>query len=287
MPSRAPRRRRASASAPSETDFRVIRALRAARRAGLRVVLKPQLWARRFTGDIVFDDTKDFLEWFQLYRRWLLHFARLAELHAADLLVIGTELGGLTHREQEEAWRGLIADIRRVYAGPLTYAAHWDTEFEALPFWDALDYLGLNMYFPLVKDGEQPRAESDRVAQFVAKVEGLSRKYNKQVLLTEVGFSSTTEAALKPWEENGGALDTELQRRCYEVIFQAFYRRPWVAGLYWWKWPSHGYGHPYDGSHSPVGKPAAKTLGAWFSGSGKRGKAIGVGRQQQSTPQLP
>ena len=46
-------------------------------------------------------------------------------------------------------WRQLIHDVRQVYDGPVTYAAHWDKEFSRIAFWDALDVIGINAYFPL------------------------------------------------------------------------------------------------------------------------------------------
>lgn len=246
-----------------ETDARVIRTLEAARQLGLHTMLKPQLWSGAgFTGDIVFPGDAEFERWFALYRRWLLHYARLAELYDVDLLVIGTELGGLTRHEA--AWRALIADLRGVYSGPLTYAAHWGPEFETLPFWDALDYLGVNMYYPLAEAGELPRADSPRVAALVEKFANLSGKYNKPVLFTEVGFPASATAASEPWKEDNAPLDLELQERCYATIFEAFYAQPWFAGLYWWKWPSHGGGNRFDPSYNPIGKPAAEVLAGWY-----------------------
>ncbi|HSC77352.1 MAG TPA: hypothetical protein VLB32_02215, partial [Candidatus Acidoferrales bacterium] len=218
-----------------ESDARVLRAIEQAQRAGLHVMLKPQLWSRGFTGNIVFQDKAAFDRWFAHYRRWLLHYARLAEMHGVDLLVIGTELGGVT--PHEAAWRGLIRDLRRVYHGRLTYAAHWDREFEAVGFWDALDYIGVNFYFPLADAGETPRPDSRRVQAVAEKLGELATRYRKPVLLTEVGYPAAATGAAQPWVESG-RLDNSQQQRCYEVVFEAFYDQPWLAGLYWWKWPS-------------------------------------------------
>ncbi|MBI3664717.1 MAG: hypothetical protein HY236_00580, partial [Acidobacteria bacterium] len=195
--------------------------------------------------------------------RWLLHYARMAELYDVDLLVVGNELGGLTG--QEAPWRALIADLRRVYSGRLTYASSWGDEFEKLPFWDALDYIGVNMYYPLAETGQEPRADSPRVRGLVEKLAAVSQKYNKPVLFTEVGYPARATAAVRPWETNDAPLNPELQKRCYSTVFEAFYGRPWFAGLYWWKWPSSGDAGSYDGSFSPLGKPARQVLAAWYS----------------------
>ncbi|MGH9803726.1 MAG: glycoside hydrolase family 113, partial [Candidatus Acidiferrales bacterium] len=194
-------------TATDESDDRVVRTIEAAHQLGLATMLKPQLWGSGFTGDIVFARPADFERWFERYRRWLLHMARLAELHRVEVLVIGTELGGLTGHEA--AWRGLIADLRRVYSGRLTYAAHWGGEFENLPFWDALDFLGVNLYYPLAAPGQFPRADSPRVRALVQKLAGMAEKHRKPILFTEVGYPSLSSAAAEPWKEGEAGLDLE------------------------------------------------------------------------------
>jgi hypothetical protein len=247
-----------------ETDDRVARTIREARRLGLSTVLKPQLWAHGiWTGDIAFSDEAAFRQWMASYRVFILHHARLAELEHADLLVIGTELGGLTGRQAE--WRALIRDVRRAFSGPLTYAANWGEEVERLAFWDDLDYLGVNFYYPLVSaPGEEPRAGSPRLKELERILAALSRRHGKRVLFTEVGYAASAAAALEPWKEDNAALDPAMQARCYEVVFRSFYRRPWLAGLSWWKWPSPGRGSAGDPSFSPLGKPALAVLERWY-----------------------
>jgi len=255
-----------------ESDARVIRSIRQAQQLGLRVTLKPQLWGRGFTGHIEFRDPAPFELWFAEYRRWLLHYARMAELYDVDLLVIGTELGGLTGHE--DAWRALIRDLRRIYRGPLTYAAHWDKEFESLAFWDELDYIGVNFYFPLAAPGEQPRADSPRVRELVEKLAALSRRHGKPILFTEVGYPAAATGAAQPWVESG-ALDNDLQRRCYEVVFEAFYDQPWFAGLYWWKWPSSGWGQPSGVTFVPLDKPALAVVERGYARPGTNSSLSG------------
>ena len=246
-----------------ESDDRVLRTLAQARRLGLRTVLKPQLWARRvFTGHIAFEKPADFARWWAGYRRWMLHQARVAALGRADVLVIGTELGGVTRHQ--DAWRRLIRDVRRIYPGPLTYAANWADDFEVMPFWGDLDYLGLNMYYPLAAPGEAPRADSPRLRELAAKLAAMARRYRKPILFTEVGYAASAAAAAEPWKEEHGPFDPAMQARCYEVVFEAFSKEPWLAGLFWWKWPSHGSGAPDDPSFSPLGKPALAVLERWY-----------------------
>ena len=245
-----------------ETDDRVIRTIQEAKQLGLRVTLKPHLWASRFTGEIAFEDESRFNKWFAQYRAWILHSARLAELHDVDLLAIGNELGGVT--AHEAAWRELIRSVRRIYKGEVTYASNWDREFEAVKFWDQLDYIGVNFYFPMAREGEAPAPGSARLLKLADRLRSLSKRHAKPVLFTEVGFPSVSTAAIEPWHETNAPLDLELQRRCYETVFQAFADEPWFSGMYWWKWPTHGRGGPFDPSYNPIGKPALDVVSEWY-----------------------
>jgi hypothetical protein len=246
----------------SESDERIVRSIDQAHAAGLQVMLKPQLWGRIFTGDLRFERAEDFEVWFARYRRWILHHARLAELHGVELFCIGNELNGVTVHEKH--WRKLIRDVRRIYSGPLTFAANWNEEFERITFWDELDYLGVNFYFPLAKRGERPRPNSPHLRELTKRLEAMHRRYGKPILFTEVGFPPLASAAAEPWEETNAAFDHALQEQCYETVFQAFSEKRWFAGMYWWKWPSHGQSSAFSIGHSPIGKPALEVLRSWY-----------------------
>jgi hypothetical protein len=258
-----------------ETDEELTQALFLARQHGLKVMLKPQIWVGGggFTGKIRFDDPEQRDRWMRSYREFILHYAQLAEQEGFDLLCIGNELEGMTVLEGE--WRRLIADVRRVYRGPITYAANWGTEFETLRFWDALDYAGLNNYYPLVpsdrRDAIAPAARRQEIlrgAQALAvKLDAFHRQHRKPILLTEVGYPSVRGAASEPWiETRTRGIDLYEQAESYEAVFAAFAGRPWLRGMFWWKWPSHGRGGgPQDASFTPLGKPAAEVLRAWYT----------------------
>ncbi len=246
-----------------ETDARLLRCARQARELGLKTVLKPHLWAGSlFHGAIKFERKERFDRWFEDYRRWMLHFARFAEVHRFDVLVIGNELAGLT--VHEGAWRSLIEQVRRVYRGPLTYAAHWETELGRIAFWDDLDWIGVNFYFPIAAEGADLAADSPQIHQAAETIARIRDRYAKPVLFTEVGFPALATAAARPWEENASALDAELQAHCYSLWLERFARQPGVEGMFWWKWPSHGRGSPFDSSHSPLGKPSMRILQEWY-----------------------
>ena len=79
------------------------------------------------------------------YENYLLEYARVAEEVNAKIFCIGTELEKFVIN-RPNYWQSLIAKIKTVYTGKLTYAANWD-EFKRVPFWNELDFIGCRCIF--------------------------------------------------------------------------------------------------------------------------------------------
>lgn len=168
-------------------------------------------------------------------------------------------------------WRRLIAEVRAVYGGKLTYSANWHREFEEVAFWDDLDYVGIQAYFPLA-DKHSPTVEELMAGwrRHLPAIETVARRTDRPVLFTELGYRNSADAAIEPWrwpdwvERMFGATDAETQARCYEAFFRTFWHRPWFAGAYIWKWfPGRG-SRPRGISFSPQGLTAEAVLGRWY-----------------------
>ncbi|MBY0506875.1 MAG: hypothetical protein K2X03_23345 [Bryobacteraceae bacterium] len=222
---------------------------------GMAVMLKPQIWGTdgSYPGDFAMLTEADRQAWFANYAQFVDEYAKLAERMGADLFCVGTEFKLLSRYEEE--WRSLLARARLAYHGPLTYAATQGEEFEGIRFWDAVDYIGLNNYYPL-PDTLDATAIAVRVGE-------VAKRYGKPVILPEVGFASVRQAHRAPWAEDG-PVDTAQQARCYEAIFRAFYGQPWLRGMYWWKIGTDYRGGPSDGSFTPWGKPAMEVMKRWY-----------------------
>ncbi len=243
-----------------ESDEGIREMARVAHALGMKVMLKPGMWVRggRYAGSLKFTSQAREEAWFVAYQKFIDHYARLATEVHADIFCVGGEFVHLS--TDTAAWRHVIARVRKLYPGPLTYAANFGGEFGHIKFWDALDYLGLQEYYPL------PANLS--TASVVAQVEAVEDKFHKPVIFTEVGFPSRPGANQKPWNDSGRAtVDLALQARCYEAIFRAFYRQPWFEGMYWWKVGTNGEGGPHDSSLTPWGKPAMAVMKKWYESS--------------------
>jgi hypothetical protein len=256
-----------------ETDEGIAATTALARERGIATLLKPHVWVRggggAWPGDVAFQDEAHWERWFASYGAFLLHYARLAERLDIPVLCVGTELRKTVVREKQ--WRALIAAVRGVYRGRLVYAANWHGEVEEVPFWDALDYLGVQAYFPL-SQAPVPAVEEliAAWAPHLANVERLQARWSRPVLFTEIGYRSAAGSLARPWEwpERGDRSHPTpeglaAQANAYEAFFRAVWHRPWFAGAYVWKWFPGG-ARDGGGGFSPQGKPAADVLARWY-----------------------
>jgi hypothetical protein len=94
-----------------------------------------------------------------------------------------------------QQWIGIIDAVRGVFSGPLTYAAlafssgdaEW-SEWQNVRFWDRLDYVGMDVYFPLTKQPDPSVGELQQAwRQHVANIEAFQRSVNKPIVFTETG----------------------------------------------------------------------------------------------------
>jgi hypothetical protein len=254
-----------------ERDSGLAETARLARARGIRTLLKPHLWLRdrsdgRWVGSIAMKNEKDWAAWFARYEEFIVHYARLAEALGMEGLCIGTELEGTTRRTAD--WRRIIAAVRAVYHGRLTYAANWSGEFEQVEFWDDLDWIGVQAYFPL---SDKAGASVDELvaawAPHVARIEKVQARFERPVLLTEIGYKASERATVEPWQwTTTDRYDPEEQARAYEAAFRVLWDKPWCAGMYWWKWfpVGHREAGGRDRYFTPQDKPAEKVLAKWY-----------------------
>lgn len=255
------------------SDESLIFAIRKLHELKFKIMLKPHLdlvqGEGKWRGDIAFDSPEAWQAWFDSYAAFILHYANIAAQENVELLCIGTELTNAT-LTQPQAWRDLTSKIREVYKGQLTYAANWHDEFEQIEFWDALDYAGIDPYFPLVCSA-RPQVEELKSAwqDWIEQIETWQKKINKPVLFTEIGYKSVRAAADEPWQHStAGELDLELQVNCYQALLESFWDKPWFYGVYWWYWGVNPkMGGELNRSFIPQNKPAQEVVKEWYSKS--------------------
>jgi hypothetical protein len=261
-----------TASTVDDDDVR--RVVELARDRGLKVLLKPHV-------DIADGEDRAHISptdrdaWFSSYHRFITHYAELATELGVEEFAVGTELAGVS--DDRQRWLGVIADIRKAYRGELVYAAnHYN--YAAVSFWDAVDLIGIDAYWPL---SDEPTADVERLrrayevrrdalAEFAARVD-------RRILFTEAGFPSQRGAATAPWS---GTLNQrpaqDEQAAAYEALLATFSGQPWWAGVYFWTW-SVDYARVNERDHSVWGKASQSVLHRWWApglGSRAAGSAV-------------
>src|SRR5205085_641054 len=168
------------------------------------------------------------------YRAWIVTVAR--EAHDADGFCIANELEKLAPYEQE--WRSIIADVRAVTPARLTWAANW-TGYRAVPFWDALDAIGVEAYFPLCERADPPAEELAAAWRpILAELKAFHERTGKPVVFTELGYRAALDAAREPWaytEARGDARPAAeaVQERCLAVALASIEgERDWLRGAF-------------------------------------------------------
>lgn len=203
---------------------------------GLRVMIKPHVDPRTDEARINIMPSE---AWFDSYEEFAVKYAKFSEENNVEIYAIGTELEATTFSAWAARWDQVIDRVKEVYSGTLTYAANW-TEYKEVPFWDRMDYIGLDAYFPLSGENdptvEDLTAAWDNIAQEIEewmKQKGLE---DKGVILTEIGYPSADGAAQQPWVAISNEEDQQEQADCLEATFAALSKYSWFKGYYIWQY---------------------------------------------------
>ncbi len=257
----------------SDDDLRHV--IRRAHDLGLKVMLKPHidlLDVANSTGGrhtIGFGaDEAAWAIWFDSYTRFIAHYAALAQELGVEYFVVGTELWGTTHRAGD--WRAVIRQVRAVYDGPLTYAALTYLEPLQISWWDDLDAIGIDAYY-VVTLTKNPTLAQMRLgwSPMVAYLGWLAERWNRPLILTEVGYMSVDGTNMLPGDWSlQGELDHQEQADAYQAVFESFQRRNWWQGVFWWSLSTDpNQGGANDSGYSFHDKPAEAVLTRFFGGS--------------------
>ncbi|UCH84940.1 MAG: hypothetical protein JSW50_04425 [Candidatus Latescibacterota bacterium] len=202
-------------------------------------------------------------QWFDQYEEYIVGWARQAEGLGVEHFVVATELAGTL--EHESRWRDVIQEVRKVYSGAVIYAASWD-EAPKVPFWDALDFVGVNFYAPVSNRTQTNRIDILAAWQpWLSRLRLLHKQAGRKILLTEVGYRSIDGAGMHPYDfDRDAAVDYEEQADLYWGALEAVGKSIWVEGVYLWNWLADSEGFDASKDYTPEGKLAeAELVGSW------------------------
>ena len=188
------------------TDEELIKTIRYAKSLGLRVALKPTV------------NCAD-----HVWRGHIHFYAKIAQEEGCEMFIAGCEMVMTEIRENE--WRTLIADIKEVFKGPVSYNTDKYQEGH-VTWWDAVDVISSSGYYP--KDDWETQLD---------RIETVVKKYNKPFFFAEAGCMSKEGSNKVPndWTIQG-ELDLKGQAEFYESMFAACEKRDWVQGFGLWSW---------------------------------------------------
>ncbi len=244
---------------------------------GFKIFLKPHIWIYetsdgKWRSDIFPNNEEDWERWKKSYREFILYYAKMAAKNKVELFCVGTELTRLTI-EKPDFWKSLIQEVRSIYSGQITYAANWYEEFENITFWNDLDFIGIQAYFPLTNN-MYPTVDqiSKGWGKYLRTIESIHQKYKRKILFTELGYKSTPDSAIEPWQwidysnTEDSPVSLETQANCYEAFFNTVWEKDWFAGVHIWQMRSDfkkGRGKS-SRDFTPQEKPAEEIIAKAF-----------------------
>ena len=144
------------------------------------------------------------------------------------------------------------------YSGKLIYAASWNSpqtnvpgdvstpEFEGIAWWDAVDYVGVDAYFPLTQSGADVDVNTLMNAwrgigdakmlagqhNIVARLTAVSDRFQKQVVFTGAQYASAPGANSQAGISDATPSEDE-QLNDMQALLLTFTGQSWWAGAFW------------------------------------------------------
>tara|TARA_R110000868_G_scaffold720_4_gene5250 strand:- start:10926 stop:11882 length:957 start_codon:yes stop_codon:yes gene_type:complete len=252
-----------------ETKTGVKQYINALKKEGIQIMMKPQIWVWRgeFTGEIRMKTEEDWKILEDSYTTFILDYAKTAQETHVEIFCIGTELESFID-ERPIYWKRLIIEVKKVYKGKLTYAANWN-EYNRTPFWDDLDYIGIDGYFP-VSDLKTPTVEACKLGleRWKSEMKKFCNELKKPILFTEFGYRSVNFTGKAPWraDREMDSVNLEAQTNALQAFFETFWDEDWIAGGFVWKWYHNQElaGGKDNSRFTPQNKPAEKIISDFY-----------------------
>jgi hypothetical protein len=261
------------------SDASLVSAIQYAHSIGLKVSIA--LYLETFSNEWrAYINPGDRDGWYRNYGNTLVYYGRIAQQQGVERFVLGAELISMAstaaNADNTQRWNTMIANVRAVYSGTLTYSANrsqgdnWGSEAANIGFWDKLDLIGLSMYYESWGDGsvESMKANWENINN--TYIRPLQQRIGKPVIFTEIGFRSVSGAHTQPWNSGmGGPYDAQEQVRDYTALFEYWNTVSFVQGvdLWWWKSDPNAGGQG-DTDYTVQNKPAEAVVKQWWTSGG-------------------
>jgi len=257
------------------SDSSLIHAIQKAHELNIKIALKPMVDVVDGTwrGQIA---PSNWTLWFENYHSFINYYVNLAEANNVELFVVGTELKSSQPYESE--WRQVINETRDIFFRNITYAANWDSyRPSSVKFWDALDYVGVDAYFPLTNSYNPTLSQLISAWSYCTKSGFVGRNWTnelystytqtgKEIIFTEIGYCSQDGTNTQPWDWNTSlTVDLQEQADCYQAALEVLKDKEWFEGWFWWNWETDpDAGGPTERHYTPQNKSAQNILKQYY-----------------------
>lgn len=227
---------------------------------GMDIAMKPLVeidtasdFGHQWRGDLEFEGAAQ-IRFFTQYRDYIEEMAQLCVEHGATKLYLGSEMAAMTRQSSSRPhWDDLIGSLNRTYRSgdrKLSYAANYD-EFESIWFWQHLDDIAVDAYFPLATKHQatgrgNPSVDilRSRWKRELREFSNLSRKLDLPVTISEFGIVPFDLASTQPWNwakpiVSDEAPDEDPQEMLNAIEALLDVTRDygdWLSGIDFWHW---------------------------------------------------
>jgi hypothetical protein len=247
-----------SALTPSPDRVKIFLEEAAARK--MRVVLRPLLDERRllpsWRGQI---EPANRAKWFASYEAFLRPYLQVAQETSVAELVLAVELNSM---QSDQRWPSLIASVRKMFSGQITYSANFDA-YQRKMTTPPVDNVGVDAYFSVAApDNASVNQLTTAWEQWIGRYAGAQAS---SLVLHEVGIAAQNGAYHKPaqWGNTNVPTNLTVQNNWYAAVCRAAEQTK-LAGLYFWNVRMHqnpGHEDPKQPDRMTfIDRPAAATM---------------------------
>jgi hypothetical protein len=235
-------------STPSISSFNY--GLHFAHDLGLHIFVTPLLQvsgSQPWSGAIKFATYEQEQQWFQSYWQAIKPYAVAAAQAGVEQFALGTEYQWLQDNAPDSLWNGLIANLRSIFPGMLTYDMNW-TSLQSPPrSWMRnanLKMIGVSAYLPLINTPRRvdPQQIFSLWQQTVKRaLDNFAIELGEPIFISEIGYRNSADALYHSWEATSSAPPDQVeQAAACDAALANVIPDPHILGIFFWGWDDTG-----------------------------------------------
>jgi hypothetical protein len=217
---------------------------------GLHIFVTPLLQvngSQPWAGAIQFSTVQQEQKWFASYWQAIKPYAIAAAQAGVEQFALGTEEEWLQQNAPASLWNGLIANLRGVFPGTLTYDMNWTSLQKQPPAWmhnPGLKMIGVSTYLPIIDTPERvdPAQIFGLWKQKVKnQLDSFSTALGEPIFISEIGFRNSSDALYNSWESTSSApADPAEQAAACDAALANILPDQHILGSFFWGWDDAG-----------------------------------------------